>query len=66
LVLLPYPFGPDLEIPHVGDRRVEFLWLLPITEARRELKVSDGLEALESRFDEVGLRYWQVCRPSVV
>jgi Suppressor of fused protein (SUFU) len=66
LVSLPYPFGPDLEIAHVGDRHVEFLWLLPITEAERELKVSDGLEALESRFDEVGLRYWQVDRPSVV
>lgn len=66
LVSLPYPFGPDLEIAHVGDRHVEFLWLLPITEAERELKVSDGLEALESRFDEVGLRYWRVDRPSVV
>ncbi|GAA1534950.1 hypothetical protein GCM10009788_42190 [Nocardioides humi] len=27
---------------------------------------TDGLEALESRFDAVGLRYWQIDRPSVV
>ena len=66
LVSLPYPFGPGLEIAHIGDRHVEFLWLLPITEAERQLKVSYGLEALQSRFDGVGLRYWQVDRPSVV
>ncbi len=66
LVSLPYPFGPALQTCHVGDRHVEFLWLLPIYEAERDLKASDGLEALESRFDEVGLRYWQVDRDPVV
>lgn len=66
LVSLPYPFGPDLRTCHVGDRHVEFLWLLPISEAERDLKVSSGLEALESRFDEIGLKYWQVERPSAV
>ena len=66
LVSLPYPFGPDLEIVHVGDRHVEFLWLLPITEAERDLKVADGLETLESRFEEVGLHYWEIDRTSVV
>ncbi len=45
---------------------MQFLWRLPITDAERALKVSDGLEALESRFGQVGLRYWQVDRPSVV
>ena len=66
LVSLPYPFGPDLQTCHVGDRHVEFLWLLPITEAERNLKVASGLEALESRFDAVGLKYWQIDRDSVV
>ena len=66
LVSLPYPFGPDLETCHVGDRPVQFLWLLPVSGAERDLKVSSGLEALESRFEEVGLRYWQVDRASVV
>lgn len=66
LVSLPYAFGPELQTCHVGDRHVEFLWLLPITEAERALKVASGVEALESRFDEVGLKYWQVDRSSVV
>lgn len=66
LVSLPYPFGPDLQTCHVGDRHVEFLWLIPITDAERSWKVSAGLEALESRFDEVGLKYWQATRASVV
>lgn len=62
LVSLPYPFGPDLETCHVGDRHVGFLWLLPITTGERDFKVSNGLEALESRFDEVGLEYWKADR----
>jgi len=66
LVCLPYPFGPDLRTCHVGDRHVEFLWLLPITGAEKDLKVASGLEALESRFDEVGLKYWQIDRASVI
>ncbi len=66
LVSLPYPFGEELQTTHVGDRHVEFLWLLPITESERALKTSSGLEALESRFDEVELRYWQVDRDPVV
>ncbi len=66
LVSLPYPYGPDLQTCHVGDRHVEFLWLLPISEAERDFKVTSGLEALESRFEEVGLRYWQVDRTSAV
>ena len=45
---------------------MDFLWLLPITEAERDLKASSGLEALESRFDEVDLEYWRVDRASVV
>lgn len=66
LVSIPYPYGPDLRTCHVGDRHVEFLWLLPISEHERDFKVSSGLEALESRFEEVGLRYWQIDRLSVV
>lgn len=62
----PYPFGPELEVAHVGERHVDFLWLLPITEPERQHKVSHGLESLESRFEEVGLRYWDVERDSVV
>jgi hypothetical protein len=66
LVSRHYPFGPDLQTCHVGDRHVEFLWLLPITEAERDHKVNSGLEALESRFDDLGLKYWQIDRASVI
>ena len=66
LVCLPFPYGPDLQTCHVGDLHVEFLWLLPITELERDLKVASGLEVLESRFDEVGLKYWQTDRASVI
>lgn len=66
LVSVPYPFGQELQTCHVGDRHVEFLWLLPITTSERDFKLSAGLEALESRFDDVGLKYWQPNRTSVV
>lgn len=66
VVCLPYPFGPDLQTCHVGDRHVEFLWLLPITESEKDFKVRSGLEALESRFEGAGLKYWQIDRASVI
>jgi hypothetical protein len=40
------------------------VWLLPITKAEREFKVANGLEALESLFEERKLRYWDPHRPS--
>ena len=66
LVSLPYPFGPALEhCPEPDDDRRVF-WLLPITAAERDLKVADGSDALESRFDAAGLRFWDAGRASVV
>jgi hypothetical protein len=66
LVSLPYPFGPELQECHVGDRHVDFLWLLPITRAEREFKLANGREARERLFDEAGLRYCEIERTSVV
>lgn len=66
LVSLPYPFGPELEWCTAGEDTVRILWLLPITEAERQFKVVKGQEALEARFDEIGLRYWEPRRKSVV
>jgi len=45
---------------------VDVLWLLPITAAERDHKVEHGLDPLEDRFEEVGIRYWDPARPSVV
>jgi hypothetical protein len=39
----------DLELD--GDR-VDFLWMIPITEAEREYAVSQGSQELEQRFEE--------------
>jgi hypothetical protein len=66
LVSLPYPFGPELQQCHVGDRHVDFLWLLPITGDERAFKATHGQEALEARFEERGLLYWEVERESMV
>jgi len=64
LVSLPYPWGPELQTCHVGERHVDFLWLLPITKEERDFKAVNGLEALESVFEEHALKYWDVERSS--
>lgn len=66
LVSLPYPFGPDLQTCRIGDRHLEVLWLLPITQAERDFKVTHGAEALEQRLDQAALEYWDVHRTCVV
>ena len=67
LVSLPYPHGPLLEqVPLADAENGQILWVLPITSAEREFKMERGLEALEQRFDQAGLRYWDVTRASVV
>ncbi|MGZ4962793.1 MAG: suppressor of fused domain protein [Limisphaerales bacterium] len=42
----------DLELD--GDR-VDFLWMIPITEAEREYAMKHGSQALEKKFEEVEL-----------
>jgi len=65
LVGLPYPFGPQLQLCHAGDRHVEFLWL-PITADERAYKADHGLDALESRFEQAQLKYWDPQRQSIL
>jgi hypothetical protein len=67
LISLPYPFGPELEKFELRpSEHGHILWVLPITQAEREFKKDKGLDALEQRFDEAGLEYWDVERESVV
>jgi hypothetical protein len=40
--------------------------LLPITQPERDFKPANGLEALEARFDDAALEYWDTRRASVV
>jgi len=41
------------------------IWLLPITEAERDFKAEHGPEALEQRFDDAAIDYWEPARASV-
>jgi hypothetical protein len=65
LVSVPYPWGPDLEELDFSGELIRFLWLLPITEAEKNLRLAYGLEALEQRFDDAAIRYWDPERQSV-
>lgn len=67
LVSLPFPYGPKveyLETKQLGCVRV--LWLLPISPLEAEFVKSHGLEALESRFDDVQIDCLDRYRASVV
>jgi hypothetical protein len=66
LISQPYPFGPLLETMDTEGMAARFLWLLPITSAERQFARQHGPEALEERFDETGLQYWDLTRKSVV
>ncbi|MEV8504610.1 suppressor of fused domain protein [Actinoplanes sp. NPDC051475] len=67
LVSLPYLFGPDFEICEWGTgAHLRILWLLPITEAERDFRRTDGLEALESLLEERAIDPVDPGRASVV
>lgn len=62
----PFPFGPDLEICNFDNDHAHLFWLLPITEAERDFKRDHGIEALERRFEDAAIEYWEPLRASVV
>jgi hypothetical protein len=65
LVSLPYLEGPALEwLRRPGEPAIRFGWIIPITAAERNFKMSHGLEALETVFDK-GFDYLNPGRPSV-
>jgi len=66
LISLPYPFGEALEILPLNNIHAHVAWLLPITNAERDFKVQYDLEALEQKFDDAELEYWEIQRDSVV
>ena len=44
LLSLPYPFGPKLEwCGNAPEKRIRFLWLLPITRRKRLLPIGMAL-----------------------
>lgn len=61
---LPYLDGPDLE--WLAEPRVRFLWLIPATKAEIEFKKTQGIEALEARFEAAQFDFLDPLRASVV
>ena len=45
---------------------MHFRWVIPITGEERAYAAEHGLEALEQRFEEAGLEYWDPHRGSVI
>lgn len=35
-----------------GNRRIHYLWLVPITKSERDYKIEHGIEALDTKLDE--------------
>jgi hypothetical protein len=66
LVSLPYPYGQEFEMCRWEGGHARILWLLPITERERDFKAQHGLEALERRFEDAGIHYWDPHRSPVV
>ena len=66
LVSLPYMHGPELEECDLPEGHARLLWLLPITSAERDFRRQHDTEALEQRFDDVGIDPTDPLRASVV
>jgi hypothetical protein len=66
LVSSPYLLADELWTLPLPGRAVHFRWVIPITARERAYAAEQGLEALEQRFEEVGLEYWDPHRGSVV
>jgi hypothetical protein len=66
LVSLPYLDGPNLELLSLKNETIHFYWIVPIYESELDFKRTYGLDALERKFDEVGLHYADPTRSPVV
>lgn len=66
LVSSPYLLADDLWTLPLPGRDVHFRWVIPITTKERAYAAERGLEALEQRFEQTGLEYWDPHRQSVV
>jgi hypothetical protein len=66
LVSNPYLLADELWSLPLPGRTVNFRWVIPITARERAYAAERGLEALEQRFEQAGLEYWDPHRQSVV
>lgn len=66
LLSLPFLDGPFLEWLPILNRRIRFLWLIPLTGDEVQFKKSFGLEALERLLERSGADLMDPNRTSVV
>jgi hypothetical protein len=66
LISVPYPYGPKLEWLSAQGVCVRFLWALPITQSEAAYAKTNGVDALEARFDAAQLDYLNALRAAVV
>ncbi len=66
LVSNPYLLADELWALPLPGRTVNFRWVIPITAKERAYAAERGLDALEQRFEQAGLEYWDPHRQSVV
>lgn len=65
-ISLPYLDGPDLEKLIIGNKIINFYWLIPITIAEVQYKTKYGAESLESKFESVAFDFLDNDRSSLV
>jgi hypothetical protein len=58
--------GSEIDSAEINGEEVQFLWLIPITEAEREFKKKHGFEALDEKFADAELACEDPLRKSVV
>ena len=66
LISLPYPFGPDLEILDSDQLHIHFYWILPVSDKECQFKAKNGLDALESVFEDGEIKFWDLSRKSMI
>ena len=66
LISLPYLDGPSLEWLETKERRIRFLWIVPITKDEVEYIQAEGLDSLENLFEENDFNYIDPLRKSLV
>ena len=62
----PYAFGPSLERCEFEAGHIRVLAVQPITEAERDFKAAEGVEALERRFEDEPIAFTHPIRESVL
>jgi Suppressor of fused protein (SUFU) len=62
----PYVDANGFDSFECDGRKTHVTWVIPITASERNYKKTDGVEALETLFEEHGLDYLNPARPSVV